>query len=42
MGWHVPQVDRLFDLCHASKFDQIESAARVLGLSVQVSVVAHA
>lgn len=42
LGWHVPQVDRLFDLRHASKFDQIEAAARVLGRSVQVSLVAHA
>ncbi|MBS3995855.1 MAG: type II toxin-antitoxin system HicB family antitoxin [Hydrogenophaga sp.] len=38
LGWHVPQVDRLFDLQHASKFDQIESAARVLGRSLEVRV----
>jgi len=42
LGWHVPQVDRLFDLRHASKFDQIEAAARVLGRSVRISVVGHA
>ncbi len=27
-GWHMPQVDRLFDLRHASKLDQIEAAAQ--------------
>jgi antitoxin HicB len=38
LGWHVPQVDRLFDLRHASKLDQIESAARSLGRTVEVRV----
>ena len=38
LGWHMPQVDRLFDMRHASKFDQIETAARVLGLRVDVAV----
>ena len=38
LGWHTPQVDRLFDLRHASKFDQIEAAANVLGLHIEVRV----
>ena len=38
LGWHMPQVDRLFDLKHASKLDQIEAAARVLGRHIEVSV----
>jgi len=38
LGWHVPQVDRLFDLRHASRFDQIEAAARALGRRVEVRV----
>jgi antitoxin HicB len=38
LGWHVPQVDRLFDLMHASRFDQIEAAAHALGLRVEVRV----
>lgn len=38
LGWHVPQVDRLLDLGHASRFDQIEAAARALGLRIEVSV----
>jgi len=38
LGWHLPQVDRLFALDHASRFDQIESAARALGRRVEVEV----
>jgi antitoxin HicB len=38
LGWHVPQVDGLFDLKHASRFDQIEAAARVLGRYIEVRV----
>lgn len=38
LGWHLPQVDRLFDLNHASRFDQIEAAARALGRQVEVRV----
>ena len=36
LGWHTPQVDRLFDLRHASRLDQIEAAARVLGRQLEV------
>jgi antitoxin HicB len=39
LGWHTPQVDRLFDLRHASKLDQIEAAANVLGRHIEVCVV---
>ena len=38
LGWHMPQVDRLFDLRHASRLDQIEAAAKVLGRHVEVRV----
>jgi len=38
LGWHMPQVDRLFDLRHASKFDQIEAAANALGKRVCVQI----
>ena len=38
LGWHVPQVDRLFDLRHASRLDQVEAAARVLGRQLEVKV----
>lgn len=38
LGWHMPQVDRLFDLRHASRLDQIEAAARVLGKHLEMRV----
>lgn len=38
LGWHMPQVDRLFDLRHASRLDQIEAAARALGRHLDVRV----
>ncbi len=39
LGWHMPQVDRLFDLRHASKLDQIEAAANALGKHIYVQIV---
>lgn len=38
LGWHPPQVDRLFDLRHASRLDQIEAAFRALGRSIDFEV----
>ena len=38
LGWHMPQVDRLFDLRHASRIDQIEAAARALGRRLEMRV----
>jgi len=38
LGWHLPQIERLFNLRHASRFEQIEAAARVLGLDVMVQL----
>lgn len=38
LGWHVPQIDRLLDLNHASRFDQIEAAARALGKQIEISI----
>ena len=38
LGWHLPQVDRLFDLTHASRFEHIEAAARALGRTIGVQV----
>lgn len=40
LGWHMPQIDRLFDLKHSSKFDQIESAANALGCHIEITVAA--
>jgi|CXWL01.1.fsa_nt_gi antitoxin HicB len=38
LGWKAPQVDRLFDLGHASRLDQLEAAAKVLGRHIQVTL----
>ncbi len=38
LGWHMPQVDRLLDIRHASRLDQIERAARALGKGVNVEI----
>jgi antitoxin HicB len=38
LGWHMPQVDRLFDLRHASGLAQIEAAALALGRRVVITV----
>jgi antitoxin HicB len=34
----MPQIDRLFDLRHASRLDQIEAAATALGKHVLVQI----
>jgi antitoxin HicB len=38
LGWHAPQIDRLFDLRHHSKIEQIDQALRTLGKRLVVSV----
>ena len=38
LKWHAPQVDRLFDLRHASRLDQIEAAFRALGREIDFEV----
>jgi antitoxin HicB len=38
LGWHMPQVDRLLDLNHASRLDQAEAALRSLGRTLEVKV----
>jgi antitoxin HicB len=42
LSCHLPQVDRLIDLRHASRLDQLEAAFRALGkqLSIQISEAA--
>jgi len=35
---HLPQVDRLLDLAHASKLDQMEAAFRALGKEIRIEV----
>jgi antitoxin HicB len=38
LGWHGPQIDRLLDLRHASRLDQIEEALRALGKRLVIDV----
>ena len=39
LGWHLPQIDRLLDLSHASKLDAIEAALAVMGRSLEIKVM---
>ncbi len=38
LHWHLPQVDRLLDLAHASRLDQLEAAFRTLGKELKIEV----
>jgi len=38
LNWHLPQVDRLLDLCHTSRLDQVETALAVLGYTITVTL----
>lgn len=40
LGWHMPQVDRLLDMNHASRLDQVEVALAALGQRLEVATVA--
>ena len=39
LDWHPPQIDRLLDLTHGSRLDQIEAGFRALGRTIAFSVV---
>jgi len=38
LGWHGPQVDRVFDLNHRSTIEHIDQALRAIGKRLDVSV----
>lgn len=38
LGCHMQQVDRLLDLCHASKIERVEEALKVLGRGLELRV----
>lgn len=40
LNCHLPQVDRLLDLDHTSRLDQIEAALRVLGKRISLEIQA--
>ena len=37
LGWHLPQVDRVLDIQHRSRMDQIDAALGVIGRELHVS-----
>ena len=41
LGWHMPQVDRVLDLQHNSRMDQMDAALGALGTRLQVSASAR-
>jgi antitoxin HicB len=38
LGVHPPQIDRLLDLDHDSRLDQIEKAARAMGRELHIEM----
>ena len=38
LGWHMPQVDRVLDINHHSRLEQMDTALRSLGCSLRVEV----
>ena len=38
LSWHPPQVDRLLNLNHASRLDQVDAAFAALGARIEVAV----
>ncbi|HLJ64244.1 MAG TPA: type II toxin-antitoxin system HicB family antitoxin [Stellaceae bacterium] len=38
LGWHLPQVDRVLDIRHASKLDQLSQALRAVGKELVLGV----
>lgn len=40
LGWHLPQVDRVLNVNHHSRLDQMEAALNAIGLRLEVNSVA--
>ena len=40
LGWHMPQVDRVLDVQHRSRLDQMDAALGAIGRQLQVSAPA--
>ena len=38
LGWHLPQVDRVLDVQHHSRLDQLDAALGAIGLRLHVTV----
>ena len=39
LNWHLPQVDRVLDVRHASRVDQLEQARGAVGKRLELHVV---
>ena len=39
LNWHLPQVDRVLDVRHASRVDQLEHALGAVGKRLELHVV---
>jgi antitoxin HicB len=42
LGWHMPQIDRVLDMQHATRLDQAEAALAALGRSLSMQIEARA
>lgn len=40
LGWHLPQVDRVLNVNHHSRLDQMDAALNAIGLRLEVTSVA--
>ena len=40
LGWHMPQVDRVLDVQHRSRLDQMEAALGAIGRQLHVTAAA--
>ena len=41
LDWHMPQVDRVLNVRHASRLDQMQRALEAVGRTIEVSVRRH-
>ena len=39
LGWHLPQVDRVLDIEHHSRLDQMDAALGAIGRRLQVTAL---
>ena len=39
LGWHLPQVDRVLDIKHHSRLDQMDAALGAIGRRLQVTAL---
>ena len=41
LGWHLPQVDRVLDVQHRSRLDQMDAALGAIGRRLHVTAAVH-